>query len=473
MEEFDLIVIGSGAGTNVASGAAQKGLRVALVDKGPTGGTCLNNGCIPSKMLIYPADVIRSIQDAGNIGVHAELHEVDFEKIMRRMHGVVDEGRRNLEEALESSEGLTYIKEKAEFTGDYLLKVGEREITSRKIVIATGARPLVPDIPGLREAGFLDNVSLLQLKKLPSSLIIIGGGYIACEFGHFFSALGVEVTIIGRHPLLLKGEDPEAARLIQQRLSLFMRIVTGHEVVSVESRGGRKAVSAKNMEDGRIDQFQAEEILLAAGRQPNSDLLHPEKSGVETDRQGWIWVDEHLETSKRGIYAIGDALGRHMYRHTANYEAEGVGHNLFHGEEKTKLEEADYHAVPYAVFTYPALAGAGMKESEALAKGLKVLIGRAAYMDTAKGVAMGEDGGLVKVVIEETGRILGATIVGPSAPELAQQVVYLMNTDYQDLMPVIRSQVIHPTLNEVLVRAFSQLERPGEQGGHSAKDGPA
>lgn len=464
MEEFDLIVIGSGAGTNVASEAAQKGLRVALVDQGPTGGTCLNNGCIPSKMLIYPADVIRSIQYARNIGVHAELYEVDFEKIMSRMHGVVDGARRNLEEALDKAEGLTYIKEKAEFTGEYVLKAGKREITSRKIVIATGARSLVPAIPGLVKAGFLDNVSLLQLKELPRSLIIIGGGYIACEFGHFFSALGVDVTIIGRHPLLLKGEDPEVARLVQQRLSLFMKVVTGHEVVSVERRGELKAVSAKNIEDGRILQFDAEEILLAAGRQPNSDLLHPERSGVKMDRQGWIAVDQFLETSKKGIYAMGDALGKHMYRHTANYEAEVVGHNLFHGEEKANQEEANYHAVPYAVFTYPAVAGVGMKEAEAVAKVLNVLIGRAAYMDTAKGMAMGEEGGLIKVVLEEeTGKILGATIAGPSAPELAQQVVYLMNTDYQDLMPVIRSQVIHPTLNEVLVRAFSQLQRPGEQ----------
>jgi len=460
MEEFDLIVIGSGAGTNVASEAAQKDLRVALVDRGPTGGTCLNNGCIPSKMLIYPADVIRSIQDAGNIGVHAELHEVDFGKIMRRMHGVVDEGRRDLEEALDKAEGLTYIKEKAEFTGDYVLKAGGREITSRKIVIATGARPLVPAIPGFLEAGFLDNVSLLQLKELPRSLIIIGGGYIACEFGHFFSALGVDVTIIGRHPLLLKGEDPEVARLVEQRLSMFMRVFTGHEVVSVQRRGELKAVFAKNIEDGRILQFEGDEILLAAGRQPNSDLLHPERSGVKMDQQGWILVNRYLQTNKRGVYALGDALGKHMYRHMANYEAEVVGHNLFHGEEEAKLVETDYHAVPYAVFTYPTLAGVGMKEAEAAAKGLKVMIGRAAYMDTAKGMAMGEEGGLVKVVIEETGKILGATIVGPSAPELAQQVVYLMNTEYQDLMPVIRSQVIHPTLNEVLVRAFSRMQRP-------------
>ena len=461
MGEFDLIVIGSGAGTNVASGAAESGLNVALVDQGPTGGTCLNNGCIPSKMLIYPADVIRSLQDAREIGVHAKLDEVDFKRIMSRMHDVVDSARSSLEQALENADSLTYVKERAEFVDDYVLKAGAREITSPKIVVASGARPLVPAIAGLLEAGFLDNISLLQLEKLPRSLIIIGGGYIACEFGHFFSALGVNVTIIGRHPLLLKGEDPEVARLVSGKLSLFMRVVTGYEVISVEKDGDHKTVSARDIEKGGVVQFLAEEVLLAAGRQPNSDLLHAERGGIKMDRQGWIVVDQYLETNKKGIYALGDALGKHMYRHTANYEAEVVMHNLLHEDNRSGRVKADYHAVPYAVFTYPTVAGVGMKEWEAEAKGLKVLIGRAGYADTAKGLAMGEESGLVKVLLEEeTGRILGATVVGTAAAELAQQVVYLMNTEYQDLTPALRSQVIHPTLNEVLVRAFSRLQRP-------------
>ena len=185
MEEFDLIVIGSGAGTNVASGAAENGLNVALVDQGPTGGTCLNSGCIPSKMLIYPADVIRSIQDAREIGVHAKVDEVDFKRIMSRMHDVVDRGRSSLEQALENADGLTYVKERAEFVEDYVLKTGVEEITSGKIVVASGARPLVPAIPGLLEAGFLDNISLLQLERLPRSLIIIGGG-LDSELQHEF-----------------------------------------------------------------------------------------------------------------------------------------------------------------------------------------------------------------------------------------------------------------------------------------------
>ena len=468
MDKFDLIVIGSGAGSHVASQARHEGWRVALLDQGPAGGTCLNSGCIPSKMLIYPADVIRTIQDAGIVGVHAEINEIDFPAIMSRMHKVVDKAQSNLEEALKSKENLTYFQEKAEFIDDYVLRLGSKTITAPKIVIATGARSLVPPIPGLLEAGFLDNVSLLRLQAPPQSLIIIGAGYIGCEFGHFFSAMGTKVTILGRGPLVLKGEDPEAAGLVQKVLSLYMRVVTGHEVVSVEKKGDKKVVSAKNMEDGKTYQFEADEILLAAGRQSNSDLLHPEKSGIKTDSNGWIMVNEFLETGKKDIWAIGDAIGKHMFRHTANYESEVVSHNLLRAKDSEDREAADYHAVPYAVFTHPQVAGVGLKEAEALAAGLKVLIGRAKYMDVAKGVAMAEEHGLVKVVLEEeTGRILGATVVGPMASELVQQVVYLMNTEYQDLMPVIKSQVIHPTINEVLVRAFSELEHPFHQHGPS------
>ncbi len=471
MDKFDLIVIGSGAGTHVASQARHEGLNVALIDQGPTGGTCLNSGCVPSKMLIYPADVIRTIQDARAVGVHAEINEIDFSAIMRRMHAVVDSTGKSLQEALQSKENLTYFQDRAEFIDDYVLQLGGeggKTITAPRIVIASGARSLVPSIPGLQEAGFLDNVSLLHLESLPQSLIIIGAGYIGCEFGHFFSAMGTKVTILGRSPQVLKGEDPEAAGLVQKVLSLYMRVITSHEVISVEKKDGKKVVSARNLEDGSVHRFEADEILLAAGRRSNSDLLHPERCGIKTDKNGWIIVNEYLETSKKNTWALGDCIGKHMFRHTANYESEVVSHNLLRAVDEDGREAADYHAVPYAIFTHPQLAGVGMKEAEALAAGRKVLIGRARYMDVAKGVAMAEEHGLVKVVMEEeTGRILGVTVVGPMAAELVQQAVYLMNTEYQDLMPVIKSQVIHPTINEVLVRAFSELEHPGDHLGKS------
>lgn len=461
MDKFDLIVIGSGAGMNVVTSATQEGWRVALVDQGPTGGTCLNNGCIPSKLLIYPADVIRELQHASELGVECSLERLDFPRIMKRMHAVVDKARRDLEESIETDPKVTWYRNTGEFIGDYTLKAGDKVLTAPKIVIATGARPLVPPISGLKDAGYLDNISLLNLEDPPKSLIIIGAGYIGCEFGHFFSAMGSDVTIIGRSPMVLDNEDPEVCRIVKKVLSQDMRVIISHEVVSVEAKNGKKVVSARNGMDNKVYQFDADEILLAAGRRSNSDLLRPEKTGVETDERGWIKVNEYLETTKKGIWSMGDTIGKYMFRHTANYEADVVSHNILRAEKEEDREKADFHAVPHAVFTYPQVAGVGMKQSEALAAGNSILVGRASYTDVVKGIAMGEELGFVKVIVgEETGRILGCIVVGSFASELVQQVTYLMNTDYQDLMPMIKAQVIHPTISEVVVQAFSNLEHP-------------
>jgi mycothione reductase len=455
MDRFDLIVVGSGAGTHVASIASKEGLKVALVDQGPAGGVCLNNGCVPSKMLIYPADVIRILQNARDVGVDAGIARINFQKIMSRMRSVVEKNRRHLEEAIDAKENITWYKNNAEFIGDYILKVGEKTLTAPKIVIATGARALVPPIQGLNEVGYLDNVTLLNLEEPPESLIFIGAGLVACEYGHFFSAIGTKVTILGRGPRVLKNEDPEVSQIVSNLLSKFLTVLTNHEVVRVELKNGKKVVSAHNRIDDKIYEFHSDEILLAAGRRSNSDLFKPDRTGVETDQNGWIKVNKHLETTKKDIWAIGDAIGKHMFRHTAKYESDVVIHNMLRAERQEDRKVVDFHAVPHAVFTNPQVAGVGLKESEAIDAGHKVLVGRASYTDVAKGVAMAEEHGFIKVVVEEkTGKILGCSVVGSEAPELIQQVVYLMNTDRQDMELLSRSQIIHPTLNEVLDQAF-------------------
>jgi mycothione reductase len=457
MDKFDIIVIGSGAGMHVVSRAVDEGMRVALVEQGPLGGTCLNNGCIPSKMLIYPADIVRTLQGAKAVGVEATISKIDFSKIMSRMREVVNSGRQGLEKSIRAEENVVWYKDTAEFTGDYTLKSGNKTLTASKIVMASGARALIPPIPGLKEAGFLDNVSVMNINRLPRSLIIIGGGYIGCEFGHFFSAMGTNVTILSRSPDVLNNEDPEVSNIVSKVLSRDLNLIIGVEAKKVEVKSGEKVVHAQSKSDKKVSEFSGEEILIAAGRKSNSDILKPEKTGVETDRLGWIKVNEYLETTKPGIWALGDALGKHMFRHAANYEAEVVNRNIFDNEKR----EANFHAVPHAVFTHPQLASVGLKESEAAAAGYKFLIGRARYMEVAKGQAMAEDEGFVKVVVqEENGKILGCSVVGSDAPELVQQVVYLMNTEYQDLMPMMRSQVIHPSISEVLAKAFGNLERP-------------
>jgi mycothione reductase len=467
MDNFDLIAIGSGAGTHVASVASENDLSAALIDYGPIGGTCLNNGCIPSKILIYPADVIRTLKDAEAVGIEGRVTRIDFQRIMDRMRSTVQQNRTNLEEAIRAKKGIALFRGAAEFTGDHTIKCKDSTITAPRIVIASGARPLIPPIPGLKEAGYLDNVSLLDLKEPPKSLIIIGAGYVGCEYGHFFSAIGTDVTILGRSPKVMDNEDPEICKIAKEVMSKYLNLRTSHEAIKIdiktEGEGGvkRKVVSARNRLDGEIYSFEAEEILVATGRRSNADILKPERTGVETDEHGWIKVNEYLETTKPGIWAIGDAIGRHMFRHTANYESDVVSHNIFKAQSREEMEKAEFYAVPHAVFTHPLVAGVGLKEAEAQALGYKVLIGRARYTDVAKGIAMAEESGFVKVVVEEdTGRILGCSIAGSSADTLVQQVTYLMNTEYQDLMPMIKSQVIHPTINEVLIKAFFLLEHP-------------
>ena len=465
MEKYDLLVIGSGAGMNVASKAVSAGMKVAVVEHGLMGGTCLNTGCIPSKILLYPADVIRELEEASKIGVEAAVTRVDFPLIMRRMRSFVTVDREQMEEGASLVDALTVYRHTGEFVGDYQLQVGEETITAPKVVIASGARALVPSIEGLEETGYIDHVSVLDLEGLPQSLIIVGGGYIACEYGHFFSALGTKVTILEMMPRLLLGEDPEISEVVQRRFSRYADIHTDHKVVKVVQKGDLKAVTAVDGKSGEEREFAAQEVLLAAGVRSNADLLKPERTGVETDERGWIKVDPFLQTSKPNIWALGDATGRYMFRHTANYEAEMVWLNAF----TEHRHEVDYHAVPHAVYGYPQVGAVGLTEQQAKDAGYEILVGRARYMDVTKGYAMGEEDGLAKVIVEQgTGRILGCHIVGPHAAILVQQIVYLMNAGEQDYMPLADSQVIHPSLSEVVINAFANMAPPDHVHTHQA-----
>jgi len=461
--EYDMIVVGSGAGMNVASSALGQGLRVAVAEHGLMGGTCLNTGCIPSKILLYPADVIRELEDAAAVGVMGRIHQIDFPLILQRARSFVREGRDEMEQAIKQTDQLKVYRDTVEFVGDYTLRAGQETITAPKIVIASGSRPLVPAIPGLAEAGYIDNVSLLELDKPPESLIIIGGGYIACEYGHFFSAMGSVVTILGRNPRLLKGEEPEISAVVERRFARYAIIRTNHEVLRVERRGRKKVVTARDRGTGQTAQFEAREIMLAVGRRSNADLLKPERTGVETDQDGWIKVNPRLETSKPNIWALGDALGKFMYRHTANAESEVVAANVL-TEHKHQM---DYHAVPHAVFGYPQVAAVGITEAQATEAGFHVLVGRARYTDVTKGYAMAEPDSLVKVIVDgETRRILGCHIAGSHAAILVQQIAYLMNAGDQDYYPIADSQIIHPALSEVVVNALANLAPPGHAHHH-------
>ena len=454
MEKFDVLVIGSGSGMIVASTAVEQGFKTAVVESGTMGGTCLNRGCIPSKMLIYPADVVTILKEAEKIGVNATVNSIDFKNILERMHTLVNGDSSTQARAVEATPDLTWFKDSGEFTSDYTMQVGEHTITAERIFIASGARPGIPKINGIEDVDYLTSDTVLELETLPKSIIITGGGYIGVEYGHFFSAIGTKTTIIQRPPRILPDEEPEISDLLKSEMERRMEIHTSLEATEVKQEGDIITLIGRNREDGSLKEFSAEMLMVAAGRVPNSDLLKPERTGVKLDERGYIRVNEYLETSKKNIWAFGDAIGKEMFKHVANYEAGIVWHNSVH-DHKAAM---DYSAAPHAVFTHPQVASVGLKEAEAKQQGRKILVGTAFYKDTAMGGAMGEPAGFVKVIVEkETGKILGGHIIGAEASILIQEIVNAMNTEDKSYTPIIRAMHIHPAMPEVVQQAFGNL----------------
>lgn len=463
LTEYDAIAIGTGSAMNIIEAMLGRNpeLKVAVIDKDEPGGICLTRACIPTKILLYPAEVVKIIEDATSLGIDVKINKINFEKIMDRMHSSIDPDIESIREGLESTRNIDYYPEVAEFVEPYVLRVGDRKITSKLIFLCTGSKPSIPPIKGLDTVKYHTSDSILRLRELPESMIIVGGGYIAAEYGFFFSKMGAKITIIGRNPQFLPNEEPEISEIIGRELLLEdqIEIITNHEVKEVVG-GDVKTVIAIDRDSKKEISVSASEILIATGRAPNSDVLKPEKGGIETEN-GWIKVNEYLETTKKNVWAFGDAVGRHLFKHVANYESKVVYYNAL-TEERIKV---DYHAVPHAVFTYPEVAGVGMKEAEAVAEHGKenILIGFSKFDESAKGNAMNLNGRgyFVKIIVtREDNRILGAHIVGPSASLMIQEVVTLMYTEKQTYTPIFDGMRIHPALSEVIGHAFYNFMEP-------------
>jgi mycothione reductase len=455
MEQIDVLVIGSGSGMLIASAAVDQGFKVALVEGEKMGGTCINVGCVPSKMLIYPADVLATVKDADKLGIHATVNSVDFNNIMIRMHTLVNHDSGHQAAAVEATPDLTWFKETGEFISDYTMQVGTHTITAKVIFIVSGARTAVPPIKGIENIDYLTSDTVLELQSQPESIIIVGGGYIGMEYGHFFSAIGTKTTIIQRPSRLLPEEEPEISDLLKSEVDKRMEIYTGYEALEAKQEGTLKTIFAKNRQDGSTKEFSAETIMVATGRISKADILKPEKTGVKLDEHGFIKVNDYLETSKKNIFAFGDAIGKQMFKHVANYEAGVAWHNSVH-DHKVKM---DFSAAPHAVFTHPQVASVGLKEEEAKQQKYKILVGRAPYKDTAMGAALGFPEGFVKVIVEkETGKILGAHIIGPEASILIQEIVNAMVSGKGDFSPIAQAMHIHPALSEVVQNAFGNLQ---------------
>lgn len=455
VKEYDVIVIGSGSGAAIVDNALYQGLRVAWVDRGPLGGTCLVVGCIPSKILIFPADRVMEIEEAKKLGVDARIEQIDFGAIMDRMRRMVSRSQNDIREGLHYAPDLDFYEVEGHFIDERTLRVGDEEIRGRHIFIVSGARPLISPIEGLDEVSYLTNESVLELKERPESLAIIGGGYISAEYAHFFSAMGSQVTVLQRNDYLVPDEEPEISELLRKKMSERMDVYTHTAVSAVREGEAGITVIGRDLRDGERREVVAEQVMVAAGRRSNADLLQVENAGIDTDEEGYVRVNEYLETNVANIWALGDATGKHMFRHVANREAGIAWHNFAHDHQVPM----DYSAVPHAVFSHPQIASVGLRESEAKAD-FDILVGEAKYLDVAKGQAMMETGGFAKAIIErETGKILGFHIIGPYAPMLIQEVVDVMANDGTAGW-VGHAMHIHPALPEVVVNALYNLREP-------------
>ena len=473
---FDLVVIGTGAGLTVAEAAARRGLEVALIEKGKFGGTCLTRGCIPSKMLVYPADMIREAERAYKVGLTYEKPRIDWALISRRMWDRINVSK-DIEHTFDHMDHMTVFKGEGYFTDPHTMRVrlnagGEAELKGRQFLIATGAHTRVPSIQGLEQAGYITSESFFgdrYPEKPWKSLIISGSGTIAMEFAHIFAAFGTEVTVIGRNPRLLPQEEPEVSDMVRWQMKEYgIKLHTGFEVVQVETTPQGKRVTAKSRQTGETITAVGEEILMATGVLPASGALQLDKAGVKTDEGGWIMADKYLQTSQPHIYALGDILGGDLFRHKANYDADILINNLL--TPGAPKRAADYRAMPWAIFTMPQVGHVGMTEKQVRAAGIRYHVGRYRYSYIATGMAMGfedddGDNGLVKLLLDENKRILGIHIAGFQAAALVQPFVYLMNAgdplkdaEAGTLLPLMRSMVIHPSLSEMAAWSIETID---------------
>jgi len=454
MKNYDVVVIGSGCGALISDEAASKGLKTALIDKGPLiGGTCLNLGCIPSKMLIYVADRIVEIEEAKKLGVEAEIKNIDFHAVMERMRKSRQESQVHIREGIRESKNLDFYEGECHFVSDYTLNVNGNKLKGENIFIASGSRPFTPPIKGLENIDYLTNESALELRDRPDSLIIIGGGYIAVEYGHFFAAMGTKVTILEMADRLVLSEEPEISEVLKKELSKRMAVHTNAQADELKANRNGVSVVTVDKKTGEKRKFTAQRIMMAVGRRSNADLLKVENTGVELDSKGFVKVNDYMETSKKNIYAVGDANGQQMFTHMANREAAIVVQNVFYG---TKLK-VDYTAVPHAVYSHPQIASVGLREEEAR-ENHEIIVGRTKYFDVAKGEAMLEKEGYAKAIVEKgTNKILGFHIIGPYAPELIQEVVNTM-TSGGGLEEINQGIHIHPALSELVQYTLNSLE---------------
>lgn len=453
-EQFDAIVVGAGqAGPSLAARLAGQGQKVALIERKLLGGTCVNTGCTPTKTMVASAHVAHMARRAGDYGVTVSGPvAIDMAAVMNRKDGIVQASRSGLSDWLTGTENLTLIEGHARFVADHTITVGERTLEAPRIFLNVGGRAVIPDYPGIDDIDILTNSSILALDEVPRHLVVVGGGYIGLEFAQMFARFGSKVSVVERGDQLLKREDEDASQTVTEILTAegidirlnadciaFSRSADG-PVVKVDCTAGAPEITGSH-------------VLVAVGRQPNTDDLGLEKTGIATNDRGYIITNERLETSVAGVWAVGDCNGRGAFTHTAYNDYEIVADNL-EGADRSVEMRTD----AYALYTDPPLGRAGLTVAEAKKRGHRVLVGQRPMTRVARAKEKGESAGYMKVVVDaDSNRIIGGAIFGVGGDEAIHVLLDAIQSGiaYADLKNTMH---IHPTVSELIPTILGELK---------------
>jgi pyruvate/2-oxoglutarate dehydrogenase complex dihydrolipoamide dehydrogenase (E3) component len=462
MNHYDAIVIGSGqGGTPLSIQLAKAGYKTALIEKRFIGGTCINDGCIPSKTLIASAKAAYAISKVHELGIYgADNYTVNFKEIIDRKRGIVEQFRKGSEASLEKTENLDVIYGTATFTGEKQISVtgntgNNIDYSADYFFINTGARPSIPDIPGLKNIDYLTSTSIMELEQLPHHLIIVGAGYVSLEFAQAFRRFGSKITIVEQHDHILGKEDED----VRQAISSFLgeekiTILTGAAIEEV-STNSMNDVVLRIIKDGTHAVITGSHILIASGRVPNTDILKPEAAGIALDEHGYIKVDDKLQTNKDRIYAIGDVKGGMAFTHVSYNDYRIVYSNLV---EKANLSTKG-RLIPYCMFTDPELGRIGITETEARKKNMNIAVAKLEMKNATRGIIENKTKGFLKAVIDkDSKKILGASLLCKDGGEIMSVLQMAMQAGFT--YEQVKEHIFaHPTLSESLNNLFFSLDK--------------
>lgn len=453
IEHFDAIVVGAGqAGPAIAARCSREGLKTAVIERHRFGGTCVNVGCVPTKTLVASARAVRLAQRGAEFGFDVAGLRVDMARVMARKNDIVQKSREGVESWLRGLKGAEVIVGEARFVGPATLEVGGRRVTAPRIFLNVGGRAVKPALPGIDDVPTLDNVSVLELDTVPEHLVVVGGSYIGLEFAQMMRRFGAQVTVVERSARLLPREDQDVSDGVRAILEAEgVRFELGAECLSLARAGDRIVVGAAC---GAGEGITGSHVLLAVGRQPNTEDLGLELAGIRTDARGYIAVDDQCRTSTEGVWAVGDCNGRGAFTHTAWNDHEIVVANLFDQDPRRIGDRIGC----YALFIDPALGRIGMSETEAVASGKRLLGAKMPMQRVGRAREAGEVQGFMKVIVDADSQlILGAAILGLNGDEVVHSLLDVMAAR-QPYTVISRAVHIHPTVTELVPTLLQQLK---------------